>query len=211
MDQYGRDQRDYIRFRESDSFERRQDSSDGSFTQQDREQRRPPLGRNPGINRFGEERIRHDSYQDDQYRPGYDPTYEDEYGMKHPYEHGGESNRWSDDIRSEASRESYRGKGPKGYKRSSERIREEACEILTRSHDLDASNIDVVIQDDILVLDGEVSSRHDKRLAEDLVENISGVRDVHNHLVIQKNDVEGWIPGVGHVKSDERGANGKAK
>ncbi len=195
MNQFGRDQRDFIRFRESDSFDEGFQRTDGSFTS--------------GRNRFGEERIRHDSYQDDQYRPGYDPTYEDENGMKHPYEHGGSRNRWSDDIRSEASRENHFGKGPKGYQRSSERIREEANEILTRDFNLDASDIEVVVQGNILVLNGEVSSRSDKKHAESLVEDIAGIEDVHNHLIIRKNHVNGWIPGIGQIsEGDQGGRNG---
>ena len=191
--QIGRDQRDYIRFRESDSFEEKSDRTDGSFT-----------GRFRGRNRFGEERIRHDSYQDDQFRNDYDPTYEDEYGMKHPYEHGGESNRWSDDIRSEASRESHRGKGPKGFQRSPGRIRDEACELLTRDRELDASEIEVEVKDGCILLKGDVGSRRDKRLAELLVENISGVEDVQNQLRIKKN-IEGWIPGLDEVQDQEGG------
>lgn len=188
-----RDQRDYVRFRESDSWD--DDRSDGSFT-----------GRK--VNRFGEERARHDHYQEDQYRRKYDPTYEDEYGMRHPYEHGGRRNRWSDDIRSEASRESHAGKGPLGYKRSKERILEEANERLANDYGLDASGIETDYVDDCLVLKGEVHSRHDKRLAEDIVEDIAGVSDVVNELHIKKK-VEGWIPGIDHVSdSSSGGQNG---
>ncbi|MFP5384876.1 MAG: BON domain-containing protein [Bacteriovoracia bacterium] len=195
MNQYGRDQRDYIRFRESDSFddgrvENVSDSTDGSFTHS-RE-----LGRYPGRNRFGEERIRHDSYQD-------------EYGMKHSLEHGGKLNRWSDDLRSESAYENHSGKGPKGYQRSRESILEEANDILTRDFNLDATEIEVDVQGDILVLKGDVSSRRDKKLAELLVEEIPGISDVHNHINIRDADVEGWIPGIGHITEDEkRGENG---
>jgi hypothetical protein len=184
MNERGRDQRDYITFRESDSpgFS----ESDGTFTRAQRE---------PRLNRFGEERIRHDHYQDDQYRRDYDPTYEDEYGMRHPYEHGGR-NRWSDDIRSTASREGFFGKGPKGYRRSRERIYEEVCEALSHDSRLDASDIEVDVVDDCVFLKGEVSSRRDKRLAEDLVEDIAGVEDVQNQLRVKKH-IEGWIPGIG--------------
>lgn len=200
--QFGRDQRDYIRFRESDS----RDETDGSFTDK-------KIGRFSGRNRFGEERPRHDSYQDDQFRNDYDPTYEDEYGMKHPYEHGGRYNRWSDDIRSEASGENHIGKGPKGYKRSEERIKDEACELLTRDWDLDASDIEVDFKEGCLILKGEVQSREDKRLAERIVENIAGVDDVTNQLKIHKH-VEGWIPGIGNVNeadSVKGGKDGQAK
>lgn len=177
--------RGYVRFRESDSFD---EPTDGTFSSRK-------------INRFGEERVRHDSYQDDQYKHDYDPTYEDEYGMRHPAEHGGQLNRWSDDYRSEASHESHAGKGPKGYKRSSERIREEACELLSRDWYLDATDIEVSVEDDCLILKGEVKTRKDKRHAEALVENVPGVRDVLNQIKVV-NKVEGWIPGIGHVKQE---------
>lgn len=202
-----RSPREFFRFRESDSYDD-VDDTDGSFTNShfrfnDRDKRR--------LNRFGEERPRHDHYQDDQFSRDYDPTYEDEYGMRHPYEHGGRLNRWSDDIRSEASRETHFGKGPKGYKRSPERIQEEACELLARDWYLDATDIEVSVEDNCLVLKGEVHSRKDKRHAEALVENISGIDDVINQIKIKKN-VEGWIPGIGHVNErvngKEEGNNG---
>lgn len=184
---FGRDHRNYVRFRESDSYEDF-DDTDGSFSGNDRRR----------VNRFGEERPRHDHYQDDQFKRDYDPTYEDEYGMRHPYEHGGRLNRWSDDYRSEASHESHFGKGPKGYKRSPERIREEACEILSRDWYLDASDIEVSVENDCLILKGQVRTRKDKRHAEEIVENISGINDVINQIQVT-HKVEGWIPGIGHV------------
>jgi osmotically-inducible protein OsmY len=110
------------------------------------------------------------------FRNDYTPTYQDEYGMRH----------WSEDNRSEASHESHFGKGPKGYVRSAERIKEEANEILTKDWALDASDIEVEFSEGDLILKGEVLNRHDKRLAEDLVENISGVDDVINQLIIRK-------------------------
>jgi hypothetical protein len=210
MNHFSKDQRDYGRFRESDSYDDFYDDmdTDGSFTNSNfrfddeefgrRRERRPYYGRFPGINRFGEQRIRHDPYQDNPY----DPYYEDEFGMKHPYEHGGRYNRWSDDIRSEASRENHFGKGPKGYKRSPERIIDEACEILERDFQIDASDVEVDYKDGTLILKGEVSSRSDKRRAESLVENLAGVEDVHNNLRIKKSHVEGWIPGLGNIENE---------
>lgn len=180
------------KFREVDSYENR----DQSFIQNEEDF--------IGPNRYGEKDIRHDSYQDAEFQKNYDPTFEDEYGMKHPYEHGGKLNRWSDDIRSEASREGHTGKGPKGFQRSPERIKEEACEILMDDPYLDASEIEVIVQGNILVLRGVTGNRHDKRRAELLVEDILGVRDVHNQISV-KRAVSGWIPGVGNVDLNEQG------
>ena len=154
------------RFRESDSSEENQ------------------LGRFGGVNRFGEERVRHDSYQDDQYRDDYDPTYMSEYGHREPYQHGGRFNRWSDDIRSDSSKENYFGRGPKGYQRPQARIEEEACELLSQSRELDASEISVTVKNRCLYLSGEVESRHAKRLAEYIVEDISVIDDVQNGIRI---------------------------
>jgi osmotically-inducible protein OsmY len=77
---------------------------------------------------------------------------------------------------------SHAGKGPKGYRRSDERIREEVCEILTRNRDLDASNIEVTVIEGVVTLSGNVEDRQAKRLAEDLAQDVSGARDVENHL-----------------------------
>ena len=82
------------------------------------------------------------------------------------------------------ARGSFRGRGPKGYRRSDERIREDVCDYLTEDDRVDASEIEVTVQGGEVTLAGSVSSREEKRRAEDLVENISGVRDVQNNLRI---------------------------
>jgi hypothetical protein len=78
--------------------------------------------------------------------------------------------------------EEFRGKGPKGYRRSDERIREDICDILTEDPYIDASNLEVTVKECEVTLSGSVNSREDKRRAEDLVESCSGVKDVHNTL-----------------------------
>jgi hypothetical protein len=76
----------------------------------------------------------------------------------------------------------FRGKGPKGYRRSDERIREDVCECLTEDDYIDATNIEVHVKDCEVMLTGTVSSRQEKRRAEDIIERLTGVRDVHNQL-----------------------------
>lgn len=80
----------------------------------------------------------------------------------------------------------HRGKGPKGYRRSEERIREDVCERLSYDDRLDASNIDVRVQGDEVVLTGTVHDREQKHRAEDLVESISGVRNVENNIKVDR-------------------------
>lgn len=79
-------------------------------------------------------------------------------------------------------RMSMRGKGPKGYQRSDERIREELCDELTRHHEIDASSIEVEVKQGEVSLKGSVQRRQEKYLAEDLSEDIMGVKEVHNFL-----------------------------
>ena len=79
-----------------------------------------------------------------------------------------------------------RGKGPAGYTRSDERIKEEVCDCLSDDDRLDASNIEVTVKDCEVQLTGTVNSREDKRWAETLAERISGVKEVQNNLRVQQ-------------------------
>lgn len=76
----------------------------------------------------------------------------------------------------------FRGKGPKGYQRSDDRIREDVCECLTDDSMIDATNIEVTAKNGEVTLSGTVNTREEKRRAIDIVEDLSGVKDVHNNL-----------------------------
>lgn len=78
--------------------------------------------------------------------------------------------------------EGHRGKGPKGYRRSDDSIFHDVCDRLSLSPDVDASEIDVSVKEGIVYLNGSVSDRRIKKLAELEVENVSGVVDVQNLL-----------------------------
>lgn len=80
----------------------------------------------------------------------------------------------------------HRGKGPKGYSRSDERIREEVYQKLTDDEHIDASEIEVEVRNAEVTLMGTVHDRNEKRHAEDLIENISGVNHVQNNLRVQQ-------------------------
>lgn len=87
----------------------------------------------------------------------------------------------------------YRGRGPKGYRRSDERVREDVCECLTEDDFIDATNIEVQVKDCEVTLTGTVNSREEKRRAEDLIDDLLGVRDVSNNLrvVNEGGQIEG--------------------
>lgn len=89
----------------------------------------------------------------------------------------------------------FTGKGPKNWTRSDERIREDVCECLTYHPHIDASEIDVVVKDGEVTLTGVVFDRRTKRLAEDVVEEVRGVRDVHNQIRVQRQTTMQGIGG----------------
>ncbi len=76
----------------------------------------------------------------------------------------------------------FRGVGPKGYQRSDSRVLEDVCEALFFDGDVDACEIEVRVKDGEVSLAGTVSDRRQKRRAEDVVERVAGVKDVHNAL-----------------------------
>ncbi len=76
----------------------------------------------------------------------------------------------------------HSGRGPQGYRRGDDRIYEDVCERLTRDGRLDASGFEVRVENGEVTLEGSVQDRYSKRLAEDLVDTVSGVVEVHNRL-----------------------------
>jgi osmotically-inducible protein OsmY len=90
---------------------------------------------------------------------------------------------------------SKRGKGPKGYRRSDARIREDVCDLLSDNPKVDATDIEVSVENGEVTLSGTVRSRDDKRRAEYVADAISGVRDVHNRLRIARDDESSGRPG----------------
>jgi osmotically-inducible protein OsmY len=81
----------------------------------------------------------------------------------------------------------HAGRGPKGYQRSEERVREEINDRLTAHGLIDATDVEVRIQNGEVTLTGFVDSRDAKRAAEDCADDVQGVREVHNHLRIRSH------------------------
>jgi osmotically-inducible protein OsmY len=79
----------------------------------------------------------------------------------------------------------HRGKGPKNYTRSADRIKDDAADRLMEDSLVDASDIELRVKDNDLILSGTVNSRFEKHRAEGLVENISGVKEVQNNLRVK--------------------------
>jgi hypothetical protein len=83
------------------------------------------------------------------------------------------------------SRGPHRGKGPKGYTRSDERLKEIVSERLMDDPDIDASDITIEVAGQTVTLSGTVESRPIKYQVEELIENC-GVEDVVNNLRIRR-------------------------
>lgn len=82
----------------------------------------------------------------------------------------------------------HAGRGPRGYQRSDERIREDVNERLTMDPDVDATDIVVRVEDREVTLEGGVEDRFSRRQAEDVAWEAAGVRDVHNRLRVQPRE-----------------------
>ena len=81
--------------------------------------------------------------------------------------------------------DNHRGRGPKGYRKSDEAIKEDVSEALYRSTEVDASEIEVFVSQGHVTLKGTVINRFQKKQAEAAVEHLAGVDDVFNELYIR--------------------------
>ena len=85
----------------------------------------------------------------------------------------------------------HAGRGPRGYTRSDERIREDICDRLAEHGFIDATDIEVRVNAGEVTLQGSVHERHEKRVAEDLAERVSGVLQVRNELRVDREGARG--------------------
>ena len=124
--------------------------------------------------------------RDDRPAPNYAPY--TEYGRQ---AYGGPYGRERFGAREWSSTEGWRvpgphaGRGPRGYQRSDERIREELNDRLTAHGHIDATDIECRVVNGEVTLTGFVDSRAAKRAAEDIADDLYGVREVHNQLRVR--------------------------
>jgi hypothetical protein len=82
----------------------------------------------------------------------------------------------------------HRGKGPKNYQRSDDRIKDDINDRLSDDWFIDASDIDVTVQNGEVTLTGSVDERSAKRRAEDVAESVSGVKHVENRIRVSNKE-----------------------
>mgnify|MGYP001263665754 CR=1 FL=1 len=109
------------------------------------------------------------------HEPDLYPTFHDAPpGLEAPWDRRGQAGH--------RSQGPYAGRGPRNYTRSSDRIREEVSDRLADHPWIDATHIEVMVEDGVVTLAGRVEDRTQKRMAEDVADSVSGVRDVQNQL-----------------------------
>ena len=126
---------------------------------------------------------RRDDWNDRDYRARTESPYSERAYSSRAYP----DRSWSTDYGRAEFGQRFFGRGPKGYQRSDNRIHEDVCDRLTYA-DVDAENIEVSVSNCEVTLSGTVGDRWDKRRAEEIVENVPGVNDVHNHIRVQRDD-----------------------
>lgn len=80
----------------------------------------------------------------------------------------------------------HSGKGPKGYSRTDEKIKDEICERLYHDSFVDASDVEINVENGEVILTGTIENRDTKRRIEGIVESTPGVKDVENRLKINQ-------------------------
>ena len=100
---------------------------------------------------------------------------------------GGASSRWERAYRDQG-RASYRGRGPRGYVRSDERILEDVHERLCDDPIVDATDLEVHCEQGHVILSGRVPMRWMKHRAEDIVDSLPGVKDIDNRIRVSAEE-----------------------
>ncbi len=111
------------------------------------------------------------------YRESYDRLPEDQW----PEVEEGWQMREAQERRNR-QQESHRGKGPRSWRRPDDRLMEEISDALYEDPGVDASDVEVSVDNGDVILTGFVEDRYMKRHAADIAEEIPGVTNVENRL-----------------------------
>lgn len=108
----------------------------------------------------------------------------------------------------QGARGMHAGRGPRGYKRSDERIREDVCDRLMQHDEIDASEIDVTVSGGEVTLQGTVESRQMKHMIENVIDSVHGVQEVHNQLRIKRSQEAGSGDSRSTMQQGQSGTQG---
>jgi BON domain len=109
-------------------------------------------------------------------------------------------------------RQHGRGRPPRAYQRSDERIRDDVYDRLLAQDWIDAADVQVAVTDAEITLSGTVPSRQEKRDVEELAEQVLGVREIYNQLRLAGQSQGAPGPaGVDQAGASQPASPGKAR
>ncbi len=85
-------------------------------------------------------------------------------------------------FREDKTKGLHKGKGPKSCKRSDFKTLEDINDLLLEDPYVNASGIEITVQDGEVILSGQVEDRNVKRRVENIAESVSGVKHLENRL-----------------------------
>ena len=88
-------------------------------------------------------------------------------------------------------------RGPKGYERSDERLKEDISERMYANERWDTGDVTVDVDNGVVTLDGTVDDRQTKYMLEEMVDNVPGVKDVENRLRVRRGGEQWQSEGSG--------------
>lgn len=136
-------------------------------------------------NLYGNKYSMHQTYQRD-YQPGSERGFMSDDGYDRGTPRYGETSGYRNEYaRRLDDKGQHRGKGPRNYKRADNRIQEDINDRLTDDSFVDASEVDVAVQNGEVTLTGTVDSREAKRRAEDIAESVAGVTHLENRIKVK--------------------------
>lgn len=100
--------------------------------------------------------------------------------------------------------QTYAGLGPRDYRRNDDTIRDEVNGILTRHGGIDGREIQVQVRNGEVTLTGTVLNRRMKLLTEQVIDRVSGVKDIHNQLRIHPQESSSVTPDNGTGRSSNQ-------
>jgi osmotically-inducible protein OsmY len=106
-------------------------------------------------------------------------------------------------------------RGPKGWQRTDERLKDDICERLYHTRHIDSSEVTVDVKDGKVTLEGTVPQRGMKHALEDLIDACPGVKDIDNRVRVspegggsQSPMGPGTSSGVGGTSGSTSGSSG---
>jgi hypothetical protein len=110
-----------------------------------------------------------------------------------------------------ATRPDYRGHGPRGYRRSDDRIHDDVCRRLADDDIVDACGIEVAVARGLVTMTGAVPHRVMKFRAEEIAELVGGVNEVDNRIRVKRgHDVHATRAATRAPRPTARSRDGRA-